>query len=259
MIQADQPAIFPNSVLVATSSMANGTIRHPNLDTFASGNIRKWCSELGVPIGDSIGLKITYGDDRSYTNIATVTKSLDRQGAATPKGWQPADAFVTSAPGLAMLLPVADCNAVTLYDPAHHVLALAHLGWHSTVNNLASKLVDYMVERFAVTPATLLVHFTPSIRKESYHFKTLEPTHYTDWHNEPYAIKLPNGKYAIDLVAYNVDQLVSKGVVAKNIEISPINTAENAHYNSHFARHTEGDTARTTGRFACLAMLKPTE
>lgn len=256
MIAADQASIFPDDVLVATSSMSNGTIRHPALDAFASGNIRKWCGELGVPLDHTVGVYITYSDTHTYRVIGDVAQPLDTQGCATPAGWQKADALVTSTPGVALLLPIADCNAVTIYDPTNRVIALAHLGWHATVNNLARELVSHLVRKYGSNPSQLLVSFSPSIRRESYVFETLEPTDDTLWHAEPYATKREDGKYQIDLVAYNVDQLVASGVTPDHIEISPINTATSEHYYSHFMRHELGQTPKTSNRFAVLAMLR---
>lgn len=256
MIAADQPKIFPDDVLAAVSSNSNGTIRHPTLDPFASGNIRKWCGELGVEIGQTVGVYITYGDDHTYRTIVDVEEPLSREGCATPDGWQKADALVTNVPGIGLLLPIADCNAVTIYDPTNHVIALAHLGWHATVNNLARELISHLVKTYGSRPADLLISFSPSIRRESYVFETLDMTDDTTWHIEPYATKRQDGKYEIDLVAYNVDQLVDRGVTRDHIEISPVNTATSEHYYSHFMRHQLGQTPKTTNRFAVVAMMR---
>ena len=248
MIAADQASIFPRQFFVATSSGVNGVIRHPSKDKNASRSITKWCQELQVPLGSTVGLYITYGPDRSYTDIAVADRVLDEHGASTEQGWIMADALVTTTPGLALILPVADCNAVVYADPVHNVLALAHLGRHATVRNLAAKLVTYLQQRYGTQPADILVYNSPSIRPESYRFAYLEPAEYTDWQREPYATLQPDGTYAIDLVRYNYDQWVAAGITPGHIEIANVDTAKSSAYPSHFT----GDTSR----FAVLAMIQ---
>ncbi len=256
MIAADQPTIFPNNLLVAVSSVQNGTIRHPAKDPAAPQYIAAWCRQLGIPQNATAGLYITYGDARSYTEIKEVNTELCAEGAVSEQGWVKADALITSRAGLALILPVADCNAVTVYDSANKVLALAHLGWHATVNNLASVLVGRLRQSYGTNLKDVLVSFSPSIRKDSYIFDTLKATPITDWHQEPYATKQADGRYKIDLLAYNLDQFIQAGVAPGSIEISPVDTATSDNYFSHFARHTLGDHHRTKGRFAVLAMMR---
>lgn len=248
MIAADQATIFPDFFYVATSSSANGVIRHPSKDPAAAGDIEAWCKELGIPLKQVAGLYITYGPGRTYTDIVDVTAAFDVSGPTTGKGWREADAFVTNTPGVALLLPVADCNAVVYADPVHKVLSLAHLGWHSTVNDLAGKVVDYMVQRYGSDPKDILVYNSPSIRSESYVFTHLEDTLVKRWHAEPYATKQADGTYAIDLVSYNHDQWLSAGIQPGNIQVSPVNTATSSDYPSH----RKGQS----GRFAVLVMIR---
>lgn len=248
MITADQASIFPHQFFVATSSGVNGVIRHPSKDKDASQCITEWCRALQVPLESTVGLYITYGNQHSYTDIAAVDTVLDPLGASTERGWIAADALVTTAPGVAMILPVADCNAVVYADPVHNVLALAHLGRHATVRNLAAKLVAYLQHHYGTQPSDILVYNSPSIRPESYHFDHLEQTEPTHWHHEPYATLQPDGTYAVDLVRYNYDQWLAAGITPDHIQIANVDTAKSPAYPSHFA----GDTSR----FAVLAMIK---
>lgn len=255
MIADHQPKIFPRAILAAVSSRENGCIRAPILSPESAQNVEKWCTLLGIVASKTVGLYVTYGAGRSYTHIISVSEGGD-QGALDQTGWVEADAIVTDTPGVALILPIADCNAVIIYDPEQRVIGLAHLGWHSTVNNLARELVEYLTTKYHSKPGSLLVYFSPSIRKESYRFDRLEDTLDTSWHREPYAILQPNGEYHIDLVKYNIDALIASGVQESHIEVCPVDTCADQRYNSHFARHQEGTTSRTTERFAALAMIR---
>lgn len=247
MIAADQPTIFPSNFFVASSSLNEGVIRHPSLDPAASDNIVAWCTELGVPTERTVGLYLTYGEGRTYTDIVELESPIDASGASTIAGWIEADAFVTKVPGVAMLLPVADCNAVVYVDPVRQVMALVHLGWQATVSNLASKVVDYMIEHYDSRPEDLLIYNSPSIRAQSYHFTHLADFGDARWHQPPYATPQPDGTYAIDLVRYNYDRWREAGILPEHIEIVAVDTATSDNYPSHFAGQNS--------RFAVLAML----
>lgn len=249
MIAADQVSIFPPDYRVATSSLAEGTIRNPSLDADASANITAWCAALAVPFEQTVGLAITYSEERTYTDVVTVDGALDGNGAATARGWIKGDAIITTTPGLALILPVADCNAVVYVDPVHHVVALLHLGWHATIRNLASKVLDHMVEQYGSRPEDILIYNSPSIHASSYRFTHLSPVGDPNWRQEPYAVLRSDGTYAIDLVQYNYDQWMRRGIQPDNIEIADVDTAASDDYPSHFAGQK--------GRFAVLAMLLP--
>ena len=249
MIAAHQASNLPAQFFVATSSHKNGTIRHPALDKSAAKNIKAWCQDLRVPLASTVGLYVTYGTEHSYTDIVRVDAPLDAAEASIPEGWLHADALVTDVPGLALLLPVADCNAVVYADPVKGVIVLAHLGWHATIRDLAAKVVRYLAEEYGSRPEDISVYNSPSIRADSYRFTHLENTDQTLWHNEPYAVRQPDATRAIDLVKYNYDQWTQAGILPEHIEIVGIDTAKSKDYPSHFAGET--------GRFAVLAMLKP--
>lgn len=247
MIASDQASIFPSKFFIATSSLGDGTIRHPDLDASASHNIVSWCKALHIPLGQTVGLYITYDDAQTYTDIVTVDRTIDEEGVTTPRGWLKADALITNTPGIGLMLPVADCNAVVYVDPVHNVLALLHLGWHATVNNLASKMIDHMSRHYNSQPEDILIYNSPSIRVPSYSFTHLSATSDQRWHQPPYATLRPDGTYAIDLVKYNQDQWQMAGILAKNIEICSVNTATSDNYPSHHMGQN--------GRLAVFAMI----
>lgn len=249
MIAADQASIFPPEYRVATSSFAEGTIRNPSLDAGASANIANWCATLGIPIKQTVGLSITYSEGQAYTDIVTVDAPLDSNGATTTHGWIKGDAIITTAPGVALILPVADCNAVVYVDPVHHVVALLHLGWHATIRNLASKVLDRMAEQYGSRPEDILVYNSPSIHASSYRFTHLSSVGDPSWRQEPYAVLQPDGTYAIDLVQYNYEQWMHRGIRPDHIQVVDVDTAVSDNYPSHFAGQK--------GRFAVLAMLLP--
>ena len=253
VIASDQSTIFPDEVLAAVSSSADGTIWFPPRDVLSSQNLKNWCEILGVPIASTVGLLVEYSDKKSYTDIIAVDQPIGQLGACDERGWIEAEALLTTQPQVALVLPVADCNAVIFHDSVHGVLGLAHLGWHSTINNLATAMIEYMGAQYDSLPADIRVYSSPSIRRKSYIFDKLHETPDTRWHQAPYATKREDGRYEIDLVAYNLDALIAAGVQRANIEISPVDVYPSDSYSSH--RRSVHEQAPEQ-RFAVLAMLR---
>jgi len=263
MIAEHQPKLFPPEVVAATSSIRDGSMRYPPKEPKAAENMKAWLPSQGIDPSQTVGLLITYGEDKTYTEIAEVTAQPVQGGVLNEKGWITADALVTNVPGLALLLPVADCIPTSFYDPGHRVIAIAHLGWHSTVHDLAKKLVGYLTQHYQTNPGKLLVHLGPSIAGESYIFNhlvelgNLNESGGRRWHQPPYATKQADDTYKIDLTAYNLDQLLGCGVQSENIEVAGIDTLQSEDYFSHTARKHPNKLDRSNGRFVSVIMMKP--
>ena len=71
----------------------------------------------------------------------------DRKAGFTPSPVT-ADAAVTDIPDLALVIQVADCQAVLLFDPEKQVIANVHSGWRGSVANILGRCVGTMVSEF---------------------------------------------------------------------------------------------------------------
>jgi len=60
-----------------------------------------------------------------------------------------ADALVTDDPQRVLLVSVADCAPVALWDVTSNVRGIAHAGWRGTVAGVVEATIDAMVERGA--------------------------------------------------------------------------------------------------------------
>jgi YfiH family protein len=56
------------------------------------------------------------------------------------------DALLAPIPGVALLIKVADCQAVLLHDPDSQALALVHNGWRGSVQNILGRTVTALAE-----------------------------------------------------------------------------------------------------------------
>jgi YfiH family protein len=73
------------------------------------------------------------------------------------------DALVTAQPGIVLLIRVADCVPVLLYDPVKQVVAAVHAGWKGTLADITGKTVSCMCENYGCRPSDLLAGIGPSI------------------------------------------------------------------------------------------------
>lgn len=74
-----------------------------------------------------------------------------------------ADAVVTDIRNRLLVIQVADCQAVLLFDPVGLVVANVHSGWRGSVRNILGKTVAVMTRRFGCRPAHLRAAIAPSL------------------------------------------------------------------------------------------------
>ena len=240
MIAADQPSVFRAGVKVAVSSCSDGTMLDRTLSSRHDGSVvenrRAFCEQVGCRYDDSVYQIITYGADRTYTDIVEVT-TPSNEGIE-------ADILYTETPHLPLFLPVADCVATIIYDPVHHRLALAHLGRHSTIANAMDVTINHFITKGS-NPSDLMIWMAPSVKQRSYRMAYFDHAMSPEW--QDYCDVRDDGVY-LDLQGYNAERALQLGVTKENIVISPVDTATSPDYFSH----SQGDS---DGRFAVVAMI----
>ncbi len=250
MITADQPTLFPSSVRAVVSSAADGTVKYgvDETDEKVAENLSQLTAKVGLAENQVAGIYITYDSNRTYDVIREVRASdtLDIRDKST---WVLCDALVTTDKHVGLLIPIADCNGVIVYDSVHNVLALAHIGWHAAAADLPAKLVKYLVDKYDSKPGELLVYISPSIRKASYFNDNPVQLHESAW--QGYIERSSQG-YHMDVFGYVRDQFFASGVMHSNVQASTTDVAQSHHYFSHF-REKQND--QIAGRFAVICTL----
>ena len=164
-------------------------------------------------------------------------------GGACAKDCPDADAFITNKKNAPIAVRTADCVPVFMYDPARHVIGLAHAGWKGAHQRIAAKTVGEMQARYGCLPQDLKAVLGPSIRLYCYdvgpEFKEYFPADIIE----------RNGKIHVDVNAANRRQLVEAGIPEHNISDCGICTYCNPDYFS-FRRDAE-----KSGRMISLMML----
>lgn len=166
------------------------------------------------------------------------------------------DALITDAVGLPLSVVFADCTPVLIYDPVNHALGVCHAGWRGTVNGAAAATLWAMQAAYGSQPAEVLACIGPSIGPESYQVGeevlAMAQAKLTD--AERY-FHFPDGEDArphFDLWKANAGQLIEAGMLAEQIEISGIDTAQ--HTDDFYSHRAEKGRC---GLFAMMAWLTP--
>lgn len=251
MITTDQPTIFDTDKLqVVVTSKADGHLKSNGPEDIeeVAANIHAVADKTHIPFDSIIALNVAAHPD-AWDEIIDVTSKPDHALIA----WDErvvSDALVTNISGITLLLPVADCNAVAIYDPIKNVLAVVHLGWQSTVAGLATKIIEHLQRTYHSSAPDLRIFISPSIRAESYVFDEVSQRNDPAW--KLFLHETEKG-IGVDLPGYNRQKFIDAGVLPENIELSPINTASSEEYFSHYRSVRTGEPE---GRFALLARMK---
>ena len=162
------------------------------------------------------------------------------------------DGFVTDQTDVYLLLRVADCLPVVIYDPVHHVLALIHAGWRGTLKDIHLVGLNRLIQVYQTNPKACLVWFGPSARNCCFSTPD-EPQQYHDSIWSSYISKRSD-RYFIDLLGYQIDTLKAAGVLKKNMLVDPHCTVSDPTFFSHLRSQANQEAE---GRFAVIAKLKP--
>ncbi|OGL22647.1 hypothetical protein A2707_05025 [Candidatus Saccharibacteria bacterium RIFCSPHIGHO2_01_FULL_45_15] len=217
---------------IHTSTVHDGSMKYddqitsdgrPNArDTFLLKN--------GIQPADTTLVYLAYdGDDyRRYYTLSESDKGIGITGSRTLKS----DALVTTNPGHALFLPLADCIAAVIHDPVTNTLMLSHLGRHNIKQIGGTACIQYLIDTHHVNPADLQIWLSPAAGSGNY------PLY--DFDNR--------GLH--DVAA---EQLTAAGVLAANIKASSIDTTTDQSYYSH-SEFKKGNRP-SDGRFAVVTYL----
>lgn len=213
-------------------------------------NRRRAAAALGAGLGDMVFCSQAH--DRNV-HVVTVSdrgrgsQSLDDAIAAT-------DALVTTEPGIVLVVMVADCVPVVLYDPAAHVLACAHAGWRGTVARVSEAAVTAM-RRLGSRPEDIVAGVGPAIAPDRYQVgeDVLEAVRKCFGDNSAEVIRPDGaGKWLFDLWTANQIVLREAGVRDENVHVAALGTGSSGQ--DLFFSDRE---VRPCGRFAAIARLLP--
>lgn len=155
------------------------------------------------------------------------------------------DAMITNTKGVCLNVLTADCVPILLYDPVKQAVGVVHAGWKGTAGNIIEKTIMAMSQNFQTKSEHLLVGIGPCISKTVYEVGEEVAIQFS-----PECLcKKENGKFNLDLVQSNINQLEAIGVLKRNIEIMRICTFQSLDF---YSARKEG---LESGRFSSFVML----
>ena len=153
------------------------------------------------------------------------------------------DGIITDIPSIALMIKVADCQSIFMFDPKRGVIGNIHNGWRGAVKNILTKAVHLFVEKFGSSPSDILCYISPSLGPCCAEFRSYSEIFPREFE------RFKVDKFHFNLWDISEYQLRKEGIPKENIEISRICTRCRPDLFYSFRR--EG----ITGRSATLIML----
>jgi len=195
-----------------------------------------------------------------------------------PKQQLVGDGLITCMPGILLAIQTADCLPIILVDTKQKAVGVFHAGWRGTVKRIVEKGVGEMQRWFGTMPRNIKAAIGPGIHgccyevgeevrqqfesQFAYAAELFREVKESDPAREKYPLlfltarapghcELPP-KLFLDLVEGNRRQLISAGVLTKNISASPLCTA--CRPDLLFSYRAEKGV---TGRMMAVAGIRP--
>lgn len=194
---------------------------------------------LGYPQERLMHMNQVHGD-----TIMIIDEQTDLKNIPT------CDAMITQLPKVPLMVMVADCIPVLLYDPIHQAIGVVHAGRAGILKQIIPKTIQHMIQEFSSSPDDICVVLGPSIRQCCYKVgqEILDETIALKMNH---AIENRQGHYYLDLITLAHDQLAEIGITQEHIDTSPYCTA--CHNNLLFSYRA---SQQNCGRFAGVMMLR---
>jgi len=134
----------------------------------------------------------------------------------------PGDAAVTSVAGVVLAVQTADCVPILIADVNGRAVAATHAGWRGTAAGIAGSTVKRLVEKYQLEPKQLRAAIGPHIGVCCYEVGEDVAKEF----DFPAAIERREGRVRphLNLAAANLQQLLSAGIPASEIETSSLCT-----------------------------------
>jgi polyphenol oxidase len=164
------------------------------------------------------------------------------------------DALVTAEPGIVLVVMVADCVPIVLFDPVAHVLACVHAGWRGTVARVSEAAVAAM-RTLGARPENTIAGLGPAISPDRYQVgDDVVRAAQEGLGSAAAEVIRPDGtgKWLFDLWAANRIVLREAGLADTRVHAAAIPTGSAT--GGLFFSYRE---ARPCGRFAAVARLRP--
>jgi YfiH family protein len=205
-------------------------------EDFRAENMRRIRSCIfGEISGDVLCMNQVHG-----TNIVVV----DNPGLAQCDS---CDAMMTHLQNVALVVKHADCQPCLMFDPVNQAIAVIHAGWRGCVAGMYHNVVRAMQHTYGSDPQQLIACVGPSLGPLRFEFRDWETLLPKSFH------QFLVGSCHVDFWSATRHQLITAGLLEKNIEIASICTYDSPE--DFFSYRRDGVTGRN-GSYIALAPKK---
>lgn len=207
--------------------------------------------------------RLTCGEQVHGVGVTRVTQELVGRGAFSWDDSIPdSDAIHTNLVNVPLLLLVADCVPVLIYDAVHHAVAVVHAGWRGAIAHIVERTMDSMHDAYGTLPSDCYLFIGPSIGADSFEVsEEIGEQFRQDMHtlglsqvDQVVRYIQRDGQITatphVDLKGYIASCVVQKGVPLEQVSVSSTDTMTTDGCYSY--RRDQG----RTGRMAMFAVLR---
>lgn len=181
-------------------------------ETAVKKNRELICEVLGIK-----GVNLISADQTHSKNVLVVDED-SLAGHSEYDERSNTDALITNFPGAALMIQVADCQAILMYDQGNKAIAAIHAGWKGLKQDISGATVRMMKKHFGTKPENILVGIAPSLGPCCSFFSNPEKELPKSFH------KYIDRQKRVDLWAFSLQQLQESGIKKENIELSRVCT-----------------------------------
>lgn len=220
--------------------LGNNLAFHVNddLETVKKNHIY-FSKELGYPSGRLVHMKQIHGSSIVIIDSNTDLKQIPQ-----------CDAIITNLKDTPLMVMVADCIPILIYDPVKEVIAAVHAGRAGVFSKILPKTIQKFQDNYKSELKDLLIVLGPSIHQCCYEVGT-DVKQETTNNGYEYAIETKDSRYYLGLEHIVSRQLEVIGIQENQIEYLPYCTSCN---NDMFYSYRAEKSV--CGRFCGLIMLK---
>ena len=196
-------------LFLGISTITDGPMKYSDglVDKQVFNNRKKYFLRLGSELTDTVLASSVHGNK---------IKVVSRQDSG--KVIKNFDGLITKTKGIVLVVTVADCLPIYIFDNKARVIGLLHAGWRGLKKNIIENVVITMIKKFKIKTANLQVRIGPYIKSCHYRVKSDLVNKFSEY---PEALKQKNHELFIDLAVVAKHQLTDLGVNKSNIKISP--------------------------------------
>lgn len=180
--------------------------------------------------------KLVHANQVHSNNVRIVTK---------PGLYKETDGLITAEKNLFLVISVADCLPVMIYDSRNQIVANIHAGWRGTQKQIVRRAIEILKGECNSNPEDLEVFLGPCIRQKNFEVGADVAALFDNAF-----VEKNNGRYYVDIIKHNTEQLKSFGIKTNQIEACGLCTYEETNLLHSYRR----DREKSGRMFAIIGM-----